>query len=42
MLKKEIANSLVEMGLSIQQIAHGIKVEEKTVRQWLDEKEKCK
>ena len=40
--KKEIANSLVEMGLSIQQIAQGIKVEEKTVRQWLDEKEKCK
>ena len=36
--KKETVISLAEMGLSVQQIAQGIKVEEKTVREWLNEK----
>ena len=36
--KKETAISLAEMGLSVQQIAQGIKEEEKTVCKWLDEK----
>ena len=36
--KKETAISLAEMGLSVQQIAQGVKVEEKTVRKWLNEK----
>ena len=36
--KKEVAISFAEMGLSVQQIAQGIKVEEKTVREWLNEK----
>ena len=36
--KKETAISLAEMGLSVQQIAQGVKVEEKTVREWLNEK----
>ena len=36
--KKETVISLAEMGLSVQQIAQGVKVEEKTVREWLNEK----
>ena len=36
--KKEVAVSFAEMGLSVQQIAQGIKVEEKTVHKWLNEK----
>ena len=36
--KKEVAISFAEMGLSVQQIAQGIKEEEKTVRKWLNEK----
>ena len=36
--KKEVAISFAEMGLSVQQIAQGVKVEEKTVRKWLNEK----
>ena len=36
--KKEVAISFAKMGLSVQQIAQGIKEEEKTVRKWLDEK----
>ena len=36
--KKETAISLAEMGLSVQQIAQGVKVEEKTVRELLNEK----
>ena len=36
--KKETVISLAEMGLSVQQIAQGVKVEEKTVHKWLNEK----
>lgn len=36
--KKETVISLAEMGLSVQQIAQGVKVEEKTVYKWLNEK----
>lgn len=35
--KKEIVKSLAEMGWSVQQIAQGVKVEEKTVCEWLNE-----
>ncbi|MBC5780322.1 terminase gpP N-terminus-related DNA-binding protein [Blautia difficilis] len=34
--------SIFEMGLSVQQIAQGVKVEEKTVHKWLNEKKKMK
>ena len=37
--KKEAVISFAEMGLSVQQIAQGIKEEEKTVRKWLEEKD---
>ena len=40
--KKEIVISLAEMGLSVQQIAQGVKVEEKTVYKWLNEKKNMK
>lgn len=40
--KKETVISLAEMGLSVQQIAQGVKVEEKTVHKWLNEKKKMK
>ena len=40
--KKETVISLAEMGLSMQQIAQGVKVEEKTVHKWLNEKKKMK
>ena len=40
--KKETAISLAEMGLSVQQIAQGVKVEEKTVHKWLNEKKNMK
>ena len=40
--KKETAISLAEMGLSVQQIAQGVKVEEKTVHKWLNEKKNIK
>lgn len=40
--KKETAISLAEMGLSVQQIAQGVKVEEKTVYKWLNEKKNMK
>lgn len=37
-----VAMSIFEMGLSVQQIAQGVKVEEKTVHKWLNEKKKMK
>ena len=40
--KKETVISLAEMGLSVQQIAQGVKVEEKTVHKWLNEKKNMK
>ena len=40
--KKEAVISLAEMGLSVQQIAQGVKVEEKTVHKWLNEKKNMK
>lgn len=40
--KKETVISLAEMGLSVRQIAQGVKVEEKTVHKWLNEKKKMK
>lgn len=40
--KKETAILLAEMGLSVQQIAQGVKVEEKTVYKWLNEKKNMK
>ena len=40
--KKETAISLAEMGLSVQHIAQGVKVEEKTVHKWLNEKKNMK
>ena len=40
--KKETAISLAEMGLSVQQIAQGVKVEEKTGYKWLNEKKNMK
>ena len=40
--KKETVISLAEMGLSVQQIAQGVKVEEKTVYKWLNEKKNMK
>ena len=40
--KKETAISFAEMGLSVQQIAQGIKEEEKTVHKWLNEKKDIK
>ena len=40
--KKEVAIALAEMGLSVQQIAQGVKVEEKTVHKWLNEKKNMK
>ena len=40
--KKETVISLAEMGLSVQQIAQGVKVEEKTVHKWLNEKKNIK
>ena len=40
--KKETVISLAEMGLSMQQIAQGVKVEEKTVHKWLNEKKNMK
>ena len=40
--KKETVISLAEMGLSVQQIAQGVKVEEKTVHKWLNEKKDMK
>ena len=40
--KKETAISLAEMGLSVQQIAQGVKIEEKTVYKWLNEKKNMK
>ena len=39
--KKETAISFAEMGLSVQQIAQGVK-EEKTVHKWLNEKKDIK
>lgn len=40
--KKETVISLAEMGLSVRQIAQGVKVEEKTVHKWLNEKKNMK
>lgn len=40
--KKETVISLAEMGLSVRQIAQGVKVEEKTVYKWLNEKKNMK
>ena len=40
--KKETVISLAEMGLSVQQIAQGVRVEEKTVHKWLNEKKNMK
>ena len=40
--KKEAVISLVEMGVPLQQIAQGVKVEEKTVHKWLNEKKNMK
>lgn len=40
--KKQTVISLAEMGLSVQQIAQGVKVEEKTVHKWLNEKKNMK
>ena len=40
--KKETVISLAEMGLSVQQIAQGVKIEEKTVYKWLNEKKNMK
>lgn len=40
--KKETVISLAEIGLSVQQIAQGVKVEEKTVHKWLNEKKNMK
>ena len=40
--KKETVISLAEMGLSVQQIAQEVKVEEKTVYKWLNEKKNMK
>ena len=40
--KKEAVISLAEMGVSLQQIAQGVKVEEKTVHKWLNEKKNMK
>lgn len=40
--KKETVISLAEMGLSVRQIAQGVKVEEKTVHKWLNEKKNIK
>ena len=34
--------SLAEMGVPVQQIAQGVKVEEKTVHKWLNEKKDIK
>ncbi len=36
--KKEAVISLAEMGVPLQQITQGVKVEEKTVHKWLNEK----
>ena len=40
--KKETVISLAEMGLSVRQIAQGVKVEEKNVHKWLNEKKNMK
>lgn len=40
--KKEAVISLAEMGVPLQQIAQGVKVEEKTVYKWLNEKKNMK
>lgn len=40
--KKEAVISLSEMGVPLQQIAQGVKVEEKTVHKWLNEKKNMK
>ena len=40
--KKEAVISLAEMGVPLQQIAQGGKVEEKTVYKWLNEKKNMK
>ena len=40
--KKEAVISLAEMGVPLQQIAQGVKVEEKTVHKWLNEKKNMK
>ena len=40
--KKEAVISFAEMGLSVQQIAKGVKVEETTVYKWLNEKKDIK
>ena len=40
--KKEAVISLAEMGVPLQQIAQGVKVEEKTVHKCLNEKKNMK
>lgn len=40
--KKEAVISLAEMGVPLPQIAQGVKVEEKTVHKWLNEKKNIK
>ena len=40
--KKEAVISLAEMGVPLQQITQGVKVEEKTVHNWLNEKKNMK
>jgi hypothetical protein len=40
--KKEAVISLAEMGVPLQQITQGVKVEEKTVHKWLNEKKNMK
>lgn len=40
--KKEAVISLAEMGVPLQQITQGVKVEEKTVYKWLNEKKNMK
>ena len=40
--KKEAVISLAEMGVPLQQIVQGVKVEEKTVHKWLNEKKNMK
>lgn len=40
--KKEAVISLAEMGVPLQQITQGVKVEEETVHKWLNEKKNMK
>ena len=40
--KKEAVISLAEMGVPLQQIVQGVKIEEKTVHKWLNEKKNMK